>query len=137
MTKTEIAHLSVCENRLINIRILHGKDINPDALREVFRVMNDLSRGEDYAAIIDARDVEIGYIYPETFQLNSLNSETPNKKAEAYIANGLPIRLIVNFYLRFYKPVIPVKLFNDPAEAKEWLRKILDESNSAKDGNRK
>jgi hypothetical protein len=43
-------------------------------------------------------------------------------KAVAYWAPTLGIRLMAEFYGKFYKPEIPYKVFGTEAEALEWLK---------------
>ncbi|HTF02478.1 MAG TPA: hypothetical protein VK826_00570 [Bacteroidia bacterium] len=50
----------------------------------------------------------------------------PGRKAEAILVTSLAIRLIGNFFVRFYKPNIPIKLFDNEADALNWLQVQLE-----------
>jgi hypothetical protein len=42
----------------------------------------------------------------------------------ALLVNSIGIKLIANFFVRFNKPNIPTRLFNDERKAIEWLDSI-------------
>ncbi len=46
-------------------------------------------------------------------------------KADAFVANSLPERMLANFYIRFNKPVVPTYLFRDEYQAVSWLKQYL------------
>lgn len=45
--------------------------------------------------------------------------------AEAIIIRSLPVRIMGNFYLKFHKPGIPTRLFDDERTAMKWLNEVL------------
>jgi len=45
--------------------------------------------------------------------------------AEAVIIRSLPVRIMGNFYLKFHKPNVPTRLFDDYEDAIKWLRAQL------------
>ncbi len=47
-------------------------------------------------------------------------------KADAFVIQSLPQKIIGNFYLKVVKPSVPTRLFNSEDEAVEWLRGYLD-----------
>ncbi|WP_070138280.1 DUF7793 family protein [Crocinitomix algicola] len=42
-------------------------------------------------------------------------------KANAIVINNLPIRLLVKFYIRFYRPIYATKIFSNAKSARMWL----------------
>jgi len=48
--------------------------------------------------------------------------------AEAVIIRSLSVRILGNFFLRFNKPGVPTRLFDDYDEAVHWLRAQLSTS---------
>jgi len=66
---------------------------------------------------------------------NSPNDETMKYAAEeknikytaavAVVVDSLALRLGTNFYLNFFKPELPTKLFNSKEDAIGWLKKYL------------
>jgi hypothetical protein len=49
-------------------------------------------------------------------------------KAVAYWAPDLAVRLMAEFYGKFYKPEIPYKVFYTEEESREWLKQFQDQS---------
>jgi len=45
--------------------------------------------------------------------------------AEAYVIQSLAQRILANFYLKFYTPKVPTKVFTDMLKAEQWLQQIL------------
>lgn len=50
---------------------------------------------------------------------------SPYTSAEAYIVNGLALRLILNFFLKVKKPPRPTKIFDKRGDAVTWLKTYL------------
>lgn len=46
-------------------------------------------------------------------------------KAEAFVINSLPQKLIGNFYMRVNKPAVPTRFFDSIEKAEEWLKNYL------------
>lgn len=42
-------------------------------------------------------------------------------RADAFVINNLPHRLLADFYLKFNRPDIPTRFFSSEAEARAWL----------------
>lgn len=75
--------------------------------------------------IIDAR-VEYSMIEPEARRYMA-KSEKVNacRIAQAMVSDKLGARLMVNFYIAFDRPPVPVKAFSNIEDAKKWLRTFL------------
>jgi hypothetical protein len=48
--------------------------------------------------------------------------------ASAILTESLPVRIIINFSMKFFNPAVPIKMFSKEAEALEWLRSIQKNS---------
>lgn len=59
----------------------------------------------------------------ETREYYSNNKSMQITRAHAVVVNDLHTRLLVNFFIRFDKPVIPVRLFTSFEKAIDWLIK--------------
>ncbi len=42
-------------------------------------------------------------------------------KAEAFLITSLAQKILINFYIKFNKPLVPTRVFTDKEEAIEWL----------------
>ena len=46
------------------------------------------------------------------------------KKADAFVIYSLAQKIVANIYLKFNKPHVPTKFFNDVVSAKKWLNEL-------------
>jgi hypothetical protein len=46
------------------------------------------------------------------------------RKAQVFLINNTPSRLLAKFFIQFHKPVNPVKICKSFAEAEEWLSSL-------------
>jgi len=49
------------------------------------------------------------------------------RKGQAIVFNNLHTRLLVNFYVKFNKPVNPVKIFSDFNKAEKWVKELMSD----------
>lgn len=61
------------------------------------------------------------YTTREARELLANPEYSSHQKAIAVITRDLSIRLLASLYLRINKPKVPLKLFNDEADARRWL----------------
>lgn len=48
----------------------------------------------------------------------------PRVKGTAFILNNLPSRMVVNFFIKRFKPIYPTKVFNNLDSSIKWLDSI-------------
>ncbi|MEZ4923355.1 MAG: hypothetical protein R2780_09315 [Crocinitomicaceae bacterium] len=46
------------------------------------------------------------------------------KKADAFVIQSLPQKLVVKLFLKTHKPVVPTRVFNTREEAEKWIKSI-------------
>ena len=63
----------------------------------------------------------------ETMKYASEEKNIKYTKAAAVVVDSLALQFGTNFYLIFFKPKTPTKLFNKEADAVKWLKKIKQE----------
>lgn len=107
------AELEIQGEDIINI------DFEKKDAEDIIRVINAIQGGKAY------------YLLTETGKHFTATAETREYMAEAISSTGvianaiclrsLPIRLIINVYVRLNKPTVPTKTFNSEATALEWI----------------
>jgi hypothetical protein len=45
--------------------------------------------------------------------------------AEAFYLTSLPQKILINFYIKFDKPLVPTRIFTSMDKANEWLKEFL------------
>lgn len=126
-------------NTIINLRTVETLDafvnLRADGIVHVhFKAQTVLSLGlqlslrKIYGELVN--DHPTGFIYSaeEGFSISKEARENFRKlphgnpiKAYGIVANNLAYRLVGNFFIKFYSPKIPLKLFETVEEAAAWL----------------
>jgi hypothetical protein len=88
--------------------------INHEAL---LKLIDD---GQKYPALLDGDD--FANVTPEGRKMvRELEPHIP-VYARAMVIKVLSQRILANFYIKFQKPIIPTKVFNNHDDALNWLR---------------
>lgn len=61
----------------------------------------------------------------ESMQYGSSEEGSRYSKANAIVVDSLALRIGANFYLNFFKPKVPTRLFNSEQGAVKWLKKFV------------
>lgn len=126
---TNTVRLRLLSNHIIHYTYLPNSEIdetehqiNHNALVEL------IGNGEKCSVLIDSD--EFINITPEARKLiRTLESIVPIS-SRALVIESLNQRILANFYIRFYKPIVPTKIFNNYEDAFQWLNKITIFSHS-------
>lgn len=124
MILTNLVEIHSIKNNTIYVRVLDGRDFTVAELKKAYKVFEKNGNGKPYRVIIDARDITVGHIPMEAFKLNSHKKNTPNQIAEVYLFNSLHIKILINFYFKLFKPVVPSKMCMCIEEANIWLTEL-------------
>ncbi len=62
---------------------------------------------------------------PETRAFLASEESLLYSKAEAFLLKSLAQKLLINFYIKFDKPLVPTKVFTKEEEAIIWLKGFL------------
>ncbi|MFN3342244.1 MAG: STAS/SEC14 domain-containing protein [Flavobacteriales bacterium] len=80
-----------------------------------------LIRGKKMVALIDIRGIALN-MSNEAKQLAANHQELNECRiAEAILTDSLAIRIAANFYFKFFRLPIPMKLFSKEEKAMDWL----------------
>ncbi len=124
MIVTNLVEIHPIKNDIIYVKPKEGVDFTAEEIIKVHQIFEKMANRMPYKVIVDARDVSVGHVTMDTFNVTSIKKHRPNQIAEAYLFNTLHIRILINFYFKTFKPVIPSKMFQCPDEASNWLREI-------------
>jgi hypothetical protein len=62
---------------------------------------------------------------PETRKFMASEESLVYSKAEAFLLRSLAQKILINFYIKFDKPLVPTKVFTKEEEAIKWLKGFL------------
>jgi hypothetical protein len=92
---------------------------------EITTVLMEVSEEKPVTILLDAR---VHFQVKEEGRNYFSRADYPsNLCAAAVVSTLLPVRMLVNFYLRINKPYYPTRLFSTMEEAEVWLQQYLGE----------
>lgn len=114
------AELSLLNEQFIKVVVNPNSEIHPVHLDEIWLAYDDLvGKGSKFTLLtILPEDL---YISPNTKKLWANPERSARKNTEAFVINGLGLKLIANFVVKFHKPSHNVRYFNNEEKALNWL----------------
>lgn len=124
MKKITIRSADFCieSKDLIRVTLFNDIEFEKSDADELLGVLKNLTAGKKF------------YVLTQTYESFTVNSEVRQYLAENIASTGvianaiciksLPIRFIINGYIKINKPNIPTKTFNSEIAAREWINKI-------------
>lgn len=115
--------IRVLEPQIIENRIKEGVEISAEDVKSIKKENTRLAEGKNYGVLIKAQPFLS--VSKEAMEVNASKEYQNLTRANALLIDGLPQRILGSFYIKFKKPAIKTKLFNDREKAIEWLRREL------------
>jgi len=108
---------------IVHLAMKDIEDYTVEILREQIQFLSEKSNGKKLPVMLTFSS----YNSPndETMKYASKDENMKYTKASAVVVDSLALRLGANFYLHFFKPKTPTKLFNTKEDAVLWLRKFV------------
>lgn len=125
MNKIELSHSTIIY-REDGILELHAKD---DHLYSVSDVKENVQAFGDLTAKQKVPVLIIGGSFTsldkETRGFMASEESLKYSIAEAFYLTSLPQKILINFYIKFDRPLVPTKVFTSKEKANEWLKGFL------------
>lgn len=119
---TNTVRLRLLSNHIIHYTFLPNSEVNEIEHQSNHNALLELvDNSIKYPLLIDGDD--FANVTPEGRKLIRQLEPLIPISARAIVIKILGQRILANFYIRFQKPIIPTKVFNDYKEALEWLEK--------------
>ena len=107
------------EDSILTIKLADGLVVDTPIMKQLLLEAINFTKNQKYFAIIDlTNNIESTFESRNFYAENELNKF---RLADAFIINSLYLQSLTNFYLKFKKPIIPSKMFNDLESAKKWI----------------
>jgi|GEM_PF-2597568 len=126
MTKNKsisFAELTLLNERFIKVNVNPSSEIHPIHLAEIWNAYDDLVGKNSKFSLLTILPEDL-YISPETKKMWANPQRSERKLTEAFVINGLGLKLIANFVARFHKPQHNVRYFNSEEKALIWLGEL-------------
>lgn len=105
------------EDSILTIKLTDGLVVDTPIMKQLLLEAVNFTKNQKYFAIIDlTNNIESTFESRNFYAENELNKF---RLADAFIVNSLYLQSLTNFYLKFKKPIIPSKMFNDLESAKK------------------
>lgn len=114
------AELTLLNERFIKVTVNPSSEIHPIHLAEIWNAYDDLVGKNSKFSLLTILPEDL-YISPETKKMWANPQRSERKLTEAFVINGLGLKLIANFVVRFHKPQHNVRYFNSEEKALIWL----------------
>lgn len=114
------AELSLLNEKFIRVEVKPNTEIEPFHLEEILSAYDELVGPDTKINLLTILPEDL-YISPETKKIWADPNRSNRKLTEACVINGLGLKVIANFVLRFHKPTHNVRYFNTEKQALEWL----------------
>lgn len=117
---TNTIRLRMLSNGIIHYTYLPDAEVDEvEHLQNHKALLELVNEKAKYPALLDGDDFAV--VTPEGRKLvRELEPYIP-VSARAMVIKQLGQRMLANFYIKFHKPIIPTKIFNDHQEALKWL----------------
>jgi hypothetical protein len=122
--KIELDYLTMylLEDNIIKMIVKEKSIIGIEQVREVQRVKRELIGDQKHSVIFITP--KHGSMTTEARNYSATHDVTMNAKGKAIVLNGMALRIVANFFIRFNKPLVEHKAFESEKEAMDWLRTL-------------
>jgi hypothetical protein len=118
--RTSVAEMYIDEDGILQIRFFRGVEVTLEKAIEYYAVSNDLLNNQKSLVLVDAS--EDYQITEEAKAYVQTEEAMKNRIAIAFVTNSLANQLMFNLYVKFYKPLVPLKMFSNKTAALKWLK---------------
>ena len=119
------AEISFLKEGIVHIHYLAGNDYTVGDNKLIFERVASLTKLKRVRILISGGDFVTHDA--EATKYNASAEVMDRCSAVAMITQELADRLVANFFMKFYKPLAPVRFFSKQEDAIEWLQKFNNE----------
>lgn len=95
--------------------------------KEIDRIYTTMAQGQEVFSLVDlrAKDSDLTNEAQTYFSRKALIA--PNIKGAAIVIDGVRSRIVARFYIQYFKPLYPTKIFGSIEEAEKWFDLVRKE----------
>ena len=95
--------------------------------KEIDAIYTTMAQGQEVFSLVDltAPDADITNEAQAFFSRKALI--VPNIKGAGIVINSLKARIVARFYIQYFKPLYPTKIFGTATEAQKWFDTVREE----------
>jgi hypothetical protein len=117
---TSVAEMFIDDDGILHIKMLEGGHVTLEKIKEYTQLASLLARNKKFLVLIDGR---LDYTITDEAKKYAASEEiSKDRIASGLVTNSIANKLTINLYIKFYKPVVPTKMFSDKTAAIKWLK---------------
>jgi hypothetical protein len=120
--KCRISEVSLKNNETLLINIEAEKEFNVEDFIELTNAAEELGNGRRFYNLINVGALTLPN--KEARELSCSLEGSAYKKADAFVINSLPQKIMANVLLKINRPTVPTKFFSQIDEAEKWLQSL-------------
>jgi len=117
---TSTARIRLLKGNWIHNTYFPNAEIDAEKHLENHKALIELAGDKKFPVLVDGPEI-VFFTADAKKTAKELEPVTPTLK-RAFVTNSLGHRMLINFYLKVYKPNIPNKVFSNYAEALVWMK---------------
>jgi hypothetical protein len=118
-TTTRTAEFWVDEQDIFWVKMLPATNIDEEDMTDNLLVTRNLTGNKPFLKVLDSRAK--WKMSPEAEAIYKREDSPERTTARAVITDSMFDRLLQSFFVRLFKPTVPLKFFTDEVEAIKWL----------------
>ena len=115
------ATITLDDNKVLLVEFKDGVEVDLDEMIKLVDVSLEIVNGKPFYLLVDARNILSSMTHDARHYITVHEEYGELNIAQAIIVNNMPIKILANFYIKFYKQPNPVKMFDDMAVGRDWL----------------
>lgn len=119
--KNPIFQIYLKETNILGVEATHDMEYDTEEVEQIVSNIKYLSGNKKYLLLV--KTGSLATITFNALKVLARPDALSYAHAKAYVISTLPQRFMANFFLRYFKPTIPVKFFKDAVDAEVWLLK--------------
>lgn len=123
MDKRELysATIAFDASQILLVTFKNNVEVDLEEMIKLVDVSLEMVKNTPFYLLVDARNI-LSTISHEAREYITKHEEYGRLNiAQAIIVNNMPIKILANFYMKFYKQPNPVRMFGDILEGRTWL----------------
>lgn len=121
--RTANTEIWIDEEGILRLKACGSVDLDLNEVMECFASYEKLGIGK-HNKVLQLIDISNGGTMSQEARDYAAEVGRDYFLASAVVSHSLSVRIVVNFFNRFYKHDVPLKLFKTEEKALEWLRKM-------------
>lgn len=121
--QTRVATLSLEKQNIIRVKFRDDHEVTPEDVKEILRKSDELAGGIRFCFLVEmSKTNHAGNEAAQRYAADNVHCK--QRIADAIVVTNVALKLAAGFYIQFYKPRVPTRVFTSNEKALAWLRSL-------------